>query len=99
MAISTAISPFLQRSSTRNGDLPSTKARTEEGAVHDWQEIDERRLFCHWWRDIHERIILAMDIFLILFALAAIVVLAVPLGADSRGLSEHVYTRDNLWSR
>jgi hypothetical protein len=40
-----------------------------------------------------------MDIILILTALAAIVALSFPFGADSRGLSDHTYSRDNLWSR
>jgi hypothetical protein len=38
--------------------------------------------------------------FFILFAvLTAIVVLAVPLGADSRELRDDAYARDSLWSR
>jgi hypothetical protein len=40
-----------------------------------------------------------MDMILFLVVLATIVLLSVPLGADSRNLSDHAYKRDSLWSR
>ncbi len=40
-----------------------------------------------------------MDIVVILFVLAAVIALAVPLGADSRNLSDKSFARDSLWSR
>ena len=64
-----------------------------------WQEIDEHRLLTHWWRNIIHRILVAMDMILFLVVLATIVLLSVPLGADSRNLSDHAYKRDSLWSR
>jgi hypothetical protein len=40
-----------------------------------------------------------MTILLILLALAAVSLLAIPFGADSRSLTDHTYDRDSLWSR
>jgi hypothetical protein len=69
------------------------------GAGVEWQEIDEARLLTHWWRNIHQRILVAMDMIVFLLVLTTIVTLSVPLGADSRNLSDRAYDRDSLWSR
>jgi hypothetical protein len=61
--------------------------------------VEEGWLLCHWWREIVERIIIAMTIIVILAALTALAVLAAPFGTDSRRLNDDTYDRDSLWSR
>jgi hypothetical protein len=42
----------------------------ETTLAHPWQEINARRHFCHSWQDLHERMIAAMTVLLLLIVLA-----------------------------
>ncbi|TQN44764.1 hypothetical protein FHX52_3985 [Humibacillus xanthopallidus] len=52
----------------------------------DWQEIDGRRQNCHWWRNLHERRLSAMDIIIAFAALIALVVALAPHHRRTAGL-------------
>jgi hypothetical protein len=64
-----------------------------------WQKINGAWRSCHWWPDLDERRLSAMEAIVILLAVLAIVALSSYFGADSRGLGDDAWRRDNLWSR
>ena len=51
------------------------------------------RLFCHWWRNIYESRVSAMELIGIVLVILAIAALAPRLGADSRDLRDHPWER------
>lgn len=42
----------------------------------DWQQINVRWLFCHWWRDLDRRSITAMTFLMIALAVAVLLMIA-----------------------
>jgi len=68
----------------------------------DWQDVDEKCHYCHWWRDVGCPIITAMNtndiaILLLLLSVTAAVLGGLGvfgLGKDSRGLDTRQHSGD-----